>query len=438
MLRSHALHAARPSLWREALVIAWLCWGCSPPSAPMAALSGVSSAVGDGANSAQHTLGEATPSGADADVTDEARAGADVTDEVTPPDASSSVSGFSPAPQKIYASGVDDLGRFHAHASQAPAPPHILTLLEDPDLAEEVLLSAQPTRLKNLSLTHTIWRLDLTLTPAHAARLGVSTVRAAFKPAGTNSYGSEFKRELAYDRLARHLGARGRVPVTLRLLTLDPALLAEVDAQSSPKQRRFISLEPSGDDVKVIGSIQLWVDNYTPYIGYSHSTSSVLARLADRLRPQGLIDVTRDPLWQALSDMFLLDFLVDNVDRALECGSVRLPDGGQRLVMLDHGDALIWYHIPEYTGAAEALFLRTQLISPNAWDALTSLDAPTLNALWDVGSPLPLATDADVRRVLARRDAAIKHLRSPPKRRSAATYPTVFPSPSRSMVFDRP
>jgi hypothetical protein len=188
-----------------------------------------------------------------------------------------------------------------------------------------------------------------------------------------------------------------------------------------------------------MGSIQLWVDGYTLYVGHTHTTKSVLQRLADRLSPQQtLVPIDRDPLWQALSDMFLLDFLVDNVDRELECGSVRLPDGGQRLVMLDHGDALVWNHIPEYQGDAEDLFYRVRVVTPNAWDALTALDEPTLHRLWDLDGPLPLATARDIKRVLARRDLAIQHLKTTPGRRRPADAPTLFGAPSRSMIYDRP
>ncbi len=283
-------------------------------------------------------------------------------------------------PQSVSERGIDRHGYFHAPSEQPLPPPHVWLLLEDLDLAEAILMAGDIVALDVLEDNHTVFRGLLRLSAEHAALLGRESIRVAFKPAGTSLYGKEYRRELAYYKLARTFSAGGTIPLVERCVAWRP-LAESVWEQLSDKQRRTLQIFDSATDApSLYGTVQLWVEGYEPRIGYLATSHGHLQRLAQELRPGRKMDIENDPLWRGLSDMFVMDYLVGHNDRSLEVGTVRLPNGGQRIVYVDNGDAFLGYNRHEVE-RSQTLVEMIEVFSPNALHALATLDLATLQGL---------------------------------------------------------
>jgi len=111
--------------------------------------------------------------------------------------------------------------------------------------------------------------------------------------------------------------------------------------------------------------------------------------------------------------MFVLDYLVYNSDRALEVGTVGLPDGGQRLVLLDHGDSLrIRSKDDDPYRHYDRRFSEIGVFSPNLLNGLHTLTEEVLENLWVDNKGVGLCDDIHFERVANRAKAAIQHIRT--------------------------
>ena len=328
--------------------------------------------------------------------------------------------------------GIDDAGWFHAPDDQPVVPPYVLRLLEDRDLAERVLQAGIIVGAENLDPEHIVLRGDMILAPAHAAELGIDRMPVCVKPDARMFYGDEFRRELVFYELAEHLHIDGLVPIVERDVAFDPfAPALEADVPEELLERLVVHEDETGARF-LHGSVQLWVEGYRPLVG-SRSTdpTELLFDLVDQLSDADA-PVREDAIWQTLSDMFVLDFLVYNSDRNGELGAVRLPDGGQRLILLDNGDALMFREPDRRSRDCRLLFEELELFSPNVFEGLATLDRDTVDTLLVDQSGEELASGYHFR-LLVERAAEAREVIEDLVDAHGGLDAVLFSSPSRPM-----
>lgn len=288
--------------------------------------------------------------------------------------------------------GVDVNGWFHAPDDQDVAPPVVIRLLEDLALAERALSRGSIVSAECLEDSHIILHGVLQLHPDDAVELGVAELDVAFKPEARGIYGSEYRRELAFYFLGKRFGSQGLIPIVERDVSWN--LLSEEvwPLLSSRQHYRLIIHDEDTENPYLHGSVQLWVTGYQPILGSRSTGSDELDWFSLQLGSAPDVDITGDPIWESLSDMFLLDFLIYNADRLREGGSIRLPDGGQRLVLLDNGDTMLSEYPERSEERSRELFESIQRLTPNAYQALSELTREDLDDLWQDQFGEPLAS----------------------------------------------
>jgi hypothetical protein len=279
--------------------------------------------------------------------------------------------------------GVDASGWFHQPENQEPAPSVVLSLAADHARAEGVLNRGQIVELKSLEDDYVMFRAKMKLAPEDAARLGEEHLYVAFKPASRAWYGSEYRHELVYYRLAQHMGVQGVLPMVERDVAFEP-LRAELKKKLTDELRQTLTTHRDDEDIKQLhGTVQLWMVGLNMRIGSQRSERYIIGNLAKQIHLGEDSVADSDPIWQTLSDMFVLDYLVYNHDRGLEVGTAGLPDGGQRLVLLDHGDAVrMRSHQDAPHQPYNQWFNSIQAFSPNIHEGLKTLTPELLATIW--------------------------------------------------------
>lgn len=344
---------------------------------------------------------------------------------------------------ELDAFGVDQDGWFHAPDDQDVAPAYVLRLLNDLDEAEGVLRRGELLSFKSLDEKHTMFKAEMRLATEDAELLGVEVIPVAVKPRAESYYGREYKRELAFYTLARYLEAEsGLVPIVERFIAPWSPFEANLKEQLSRKQFRRLKnkLIDVEEEPWMYGSVQLWATGYQNIVGHNETSGNRLRTWARTLRP-GRRDVEGDPIWQALSDMYVLDFLSYNYDRARELGSVRLPDGGQRLIVLDNGDAFYSDDPDENAPETRELFESVERFSPNVLEKLESLDKKTIRDLFRTEVDSFLVGKAHRKRLLRRAEQAVAHMRAVGEKHNSKSLRRVLfaqPSPSSLEAAGRP
>ena len=221
--------------------------------------------------------------------------------------------------------GVDQYGLFHAHEAQEVAPPVIRHLLANHDETEGILSRGTIIDATSLEDDHTLFKATLQLADEDAAALGVDTLHVALKPHAYSYYGVEYKRELAFYLLARHLGVtHGLVPIVEGRIAYSDALDAIVWPQLTEEQQEDLFIYTNDEDGTryLKGTLQLWVEGYTKHIGRMRSFGNALEYTLRELTLDSYSRVESDPMWQGLSDMFVLDFLARQL-RSLQRSGLR-------------------------------------------------------------------------------------------------------------------
>lgn len=325
--------------------------------------------------------------------------------------------------------GIDQDGWLHAPETQELPPLYVLDLLEDLDRAEAVLRRGQITEIHSLDPEHLVFKATLKLAPEDASHIGQASIPIAVKTRAASEYGGEYRRELAFYKLARHLRAEaGLVPIIERPLMPWKPTAGILETQLSTKQLKRIStrLVLHEDELWLYGSAQLWVKGYQPILGHNPSSGARFEVWTRALHPQRRKNFG-DPAWQTLSDMFVLDYLSYNFDRARELGSVRLLDGGQRLILLDNGDAFHSKNPKKTAHNTQQYFNAMGLFSPNVYQGLKDLNEVTISTLFQDAFGHPLIPVVHQRRLLRRARVVVKRIESRGER-------SLFPRPSPSMV----
>lgn len=305
-------------------------------------------------------------------------------------------------------------------------------MLDDLSFAEEVLRAGTIIEVKSIEVDHILFKATMQLAPEHAAHFGRKTIRVAFKPAYLGVYGREWKRELLFYKLGKHLGLQSLVPLVERYVSTDP-FLASMNTQLVPDQKtKMLYHNAPAHRTHMRGTVQLWVEGFMPVFGYRSSDNVYITEIGTSLDFAGRRDILADPLWQAISDMIVIDLLVHNSDRAREGGTIKLPYGGQRLVLLDNGDALLVDEPESIPRFCQQHFAATRAFSPNIYEKLKTLDEDTLNQMWVDMDGRPLTSIFHIRRVVSRAQTVVAHIDALAKTR-AGLKDVLFPHDSAPM-----
>ncbi|MCK5800229.1 MAG: hypothetical protein KAI47_23725 [Deltaproteobacteria bacterium] len=219
---------------------------------------------------------------------------------------------------------------------QRQALPLTLRLLADPLEARRLLRGARFAATGGHHQVHAMLRHGPT-SPALMFRIGMLTsdgvaFEAFFKPR-QRGY-DDWATEIAACRLARALAVT-IAPCAER--EVPRAVLADALARVPAATRARLRWSSGGRSI--FGFFRLWAPTYRGGLGRRRATASLLGQLASVLRVVNRSRVLASPLHQALSDLFVLDFLLYNNDRRRNLGVLR--DGDRlHLYPIDFGDGL--------------------------------------------------------------------------------------------------
>lgn len=229
--------------------------------------------------------------------------------------------------------------------------------------------------------------------------------RAAFKPAQTNLQTIPRKEVAAY-RLNRLLGLNAVPPAATRQVSRDE-LLRSLHPETLPALPRIQAetiFDPLG---RTAGVVMYWV----PEIVDSGLDTPEERRQWSQWLTQGeLIPVDKRPLAAQLSDMVVFDFLTSNPDR-YSGGNMKMSSDGSRLYYMDN--TMAFFLDADGNGNTRPALLRTQRFSRRLYDALDRVTLPALERLLahePEAAAQPILTASEMRAVVARRDAAKRHI----------------------------
>ncbi len=231
---------------------------------------------------------------------------------------------------------------------------------------------------------------------------------AAFKPAQTNLQTIPRKEVAAY-RLNRFLGLNAVPPAAPRLVTRDE-LFAHLHADSLvalPRIRAQTIFDPTG---RTAGVAMYWV----PQIKDCElDTAEGLKESLGWLAQGAPIPPPRLHMAEQVSNLVVFDFLTSNPDRH-SGGNMKMSPDGDRLYFMDN--TLAFFLDPEGNDKTRPILQRAQRFSRRLYEATGRISVPALEQLLadarpgsDPGS-VPILTAAEIRAVVARRDALRRHV----------------------------
>ena len=228
--------------------------------------------------------------------------------------------------------------------------------------------------------------------------------RAAFKPAQTNLQTIPRKEVAAY-RLSRLLGLNAVPPAAPRMLSRDD-LLTHLHPESLPLVPRIQAETIFNPFGKTAGVMMYWI----PEIRDSGLDTPVGQQQTAQWLTQGFpIPLDKRPVAAQVSNLVVFDFLTSNPDR-YSGGNMKMSPDGQRLYFMDN--TMAFFLDPESHGRPRAALQRTQRFSRQLYRALDRVSVPRLEHLLaqEIDSPYEILTPAEMRAVVARRDAAKKYI----------------------------
>lgn len=228
--------------------------------------------------------------------------------------------------------------------------------------------------------------------------------RAAFKPAQTNLQTIPRKEVAAY-RLNRLLGLNAVAPAAPRMLSRDELFthLHPETVASLPRIRAETLFNPLG---KTAGVIMYWI----PEVKESGlDTPEGLALGAQWLNQAVPLPHDKQRVAAQLSSLILFDFLISNPDR-YSGGNMKMSADGRNLYYMDN--TMAFFLDQAGNDKTRPALQRTQRFSRQLYRALDRVTLPTLQReiASEKDSPYEILTPVEMRAVVARRDAAKKHI----------------------------
>lgn len=228
--------------------------------------------------------------------------------------------------------------------------------------------------------------------------------RGAFKPAQTNLQTIPRKEVAAY-RLNRLLGLNAVPPAAPRMVSRDE-LLAHLHPDTQPLVPRIQAETIFNPFGKTAGVIMYWV----PEIKDSGFDTPVGQQQTSQWLTQGFpIPLDKRPVAAQVSDLVVFDFLTANPDR-YSGGNMKMSVDGSRLYFMDN--TMAFFLDPMSHGRPRAVLQRTQRFSRHLYRALDRVSVVRLEQVLaqETDSPYEILTPSEMRAVVARRDAAKKHI----------------------------
>lgn len=332
-------------------------------------------------------------------------------------------------------SGIDRDGFIHANLEiQSPAPDYVIFLLDNPHLFYDILNDVKIVKITHIGRDHLVFKVKLKLNETYAELLKTPTIDISFKP---EVYNDEYKREILFNNLGSYFGLTSLVPIRKFKLPItneqlrDDAVWEKMNEESSTFRRTYEkrhkkkiinSLRKNKEGTPyLLGSAQLWVKGVMTTIGRREFNKDTLKDLSKKIVKENLnekyfqrskhsFSVNNDPIWQSLSDMFLLDFLVYNSDRKLEGGTISFSAGNQRLILLDNGDSL-WHAFPNLTSLqSRSFFNNVKVFTHSFYQRLKQLDERTLKILLKDEDGVELVRDIHQFKFMQRRAEALNRI----------------------------
>ena len=228
--------------------------------------------------------------------------------------------------------------------------------------------------------------------------------RAAWKPNQTNLQTIP-RTEIAAYRLNRLLGLNAVPPAAPRAVGREE-LLSHLHPESIPLIPRIEAETIFGPTGKTLGTASYWI----PVIKDSGFDTPEGQRLAQAWLSQGE-HIPNDKLEMAaqLSDLAVFDFLTCNPDR-LSGGNMKMSPDGKQLYYMDN--TMSFFVEPAGVPKTRDELMKVQRFSRATYRALERISVPTLEQVLseETGTPYEILTPAEIRAVVARRDAVRQYV----------------------------
>ncbi len=207
--------------------------------------------------------------------------------------------------------------------------------------------------------------------------------------------------EIAICRLAHYLDVR--VPPCGERV-FKQRVFADILAQIDPSfEKRLVWREG-----KIYGFVRLWAPAFTHDLGTMKSSRHNLLKLAGLFRLAHLEAVRSNAILHQLSDVILLDFLVNNNDRQWNLGTLRTSSKNLVLFPIDFGDGL--FARPSEKHFCDLIFHRLGLFRKTVVQRLRTLDGNTLKKLFTRPDGGLLVDEKQIGRVLWQKKRALSHI----------------------------
>jgi hypothetical protein len=228
--------------------------------------------------------------------------------------------------------------------------------------------------------------------------------RAAWKPTQTNTQTIP-RKEIAAYRINRLLGLNAVPPAAPRVVAREE-LLSHLHPESVEQIPRIEAETIFGPGGKTVGTASYWI----PVIKDSGFDTPEGQRLAQAWLSIGEhIPADKVEMAAQLSDLAVFDFLTCNPDR-LSGGNMKMSPDGKQLYYMDN--TMSFFVEPTGVTKTRAELMRVQRFSRSTYAALDRISVPTLERVLseETGTPYEILTPAEIRAVVARRDAVRQYV----------------------------
>lgn len=227
--------------------------------------------------------------------------------------------------------------------------------------------------------------------------------RAAWKPTQTNAQ-TVPRREVAAYRLNRLLGLDAVPPAAPRAIAKDELfsmMNPDTPASAVARVRAETIVGPNG---RVAGEASYWI----PVIKDSDLDNIDGHQQVARWLTQGeTIPYNRRTVAADMANLIVFDFLIANPDR-YSGGNLKTSEDGRKLYFMDN--TMSFFLEPQGTERNRALLSKQQRFSRRLYEALRSVDQPTLRRLLHEPDGSEILTEAEMRAVVQRREFIQKYV----------------------------
>jgi hypothetical protein len=368
----------------------------TPPKEPAVAADAASEhEAGEDAEVPDAAAGDDAPSETAAEVADASGDAADAPDAEAPP--------------AITFKNVPKIPSFKPSPNQPVADPKELEYLTDQDKTLKILSEGSWAKRKG----------QLTLIPMKRERvadglawrfrilLALSDddepITGFFKPRQEN-YWDWLKEVHAYN-IGRRINAP-TIPTVLRFFkkTSFSGWLGKTPAEETTMFKWEGKKDP-----KIRGALKYWVPSYWHrHFGAKVANEDYMTAIAKSIHPANREKLEKEyPLYLEVGRGIIFDYLIINEDRPENLGTILMPDGMQKLVLIDNGLALGVEHAGRTV--MKKMFLGMRMFPKDMIDAIRTLDKDELtDMLRPPDDPVMWLPEVCVDQIVKRKDFILK------------------------------